>query len=196
VSAAAANAPVSLNFRPVLCFAPALMLASGQSASTGSLPTCSPTSELSAANLNVDTATGEMTTNPPPDFRFSSYASTPPESAAPGDTVLLPAASGNAGTRYVLGPAALTQSGVASATAVDENGQWVLDLRLTSQGSVQWDTLADQQFHAIIGVVVNGKVISAPITMPMQTSFTSFGGQVQIAAGFTKHQAMTLARGL
>ena len=193
---AISNATISLNFRPVLCYAPALNLASGQVPSTGSLPTCSPPSQLTASNLNVDIAIGQETANPPADAQFSRFASTSSASAAAGDTVLLPGASGQGGTRYVLGPAALTQTGVASATAVDENGQWVVNLRLTPQGSVQWDTLAQQQFHAIIGVVENGKVISAPLTMPSQSTFTSFEGQVGISTGFTRRQAMTLARGL
>jgi hypothetical protein len=193
VTPAISNATESLNFRPVLCVAPALTLSGGGSAATGPLPTCAPASQLTASNLNVSTATGQALTQPPPDAQFSNYASTTPQRAAPGDTVLLPGGSGQGGTRYVLGPAALTQSGVASATAVDQNGQWVVDLTLTAQGAVRWDALAQQQFHAVVGVVENGTVLSAPLMMPVQSSFTSFGGRVQIAGVFTRQQAEALA---
>ena len=196
VAPAAANATVSLSFRPVLCYASALTLTAAQSASTGSLPTCSAASALTAANLVVNTTTGQATGNPQPDTQFSSDASTPPEDASPGATILLSGVPGQGTTRYVLGPAAVTQSDVASATAVNENGQWTVNLRLTPQGAVQWDTLVQQQFHAVIGIVENGQVISAPITLPSQSSFTSFGGQVQIAGSFTQQQARALARGL
>jgi hypothetical protein len=193
---AISHSTASLNFRPVLCSAPALTLAPGQSAAVGRLPTCSPSSQLTAANLSINTETGQATGNPAPDPQFSSYPSTPPGSAGIGDTVLLQGASGQGGGRYVLGPAAVTQKGVASATAVEEAGQWFVIVRLTPQGSVQWDTLAAQQFHAIIGVVDNGKVISAPVTQPTQSSPTSFDGQVGISGGFTQQQAEALARGL
>jgi len=187
---------VSLNFRPVLCYAPALMLAPGQSVATGPLPTCSPSSQLTAANLRVNTNTGQAFANPPADAQFFSYSSTPRGSAGAGNTVLLPGAPGQGGTRYVLGPAAVTQKEVASASAVEENGQWIVIVRLTALGAVQWDRLAAQQFHAIIGVVEDGQVISTPITQPAQSSPTSFDGQVGISGGFTQPQATALARRL
>lgn len=196
VTPAAANATVSLSFRPVLCYASALTLTSGQSASTGSLPTCSTVSALTAANLAINISTGQATANPQPDIQFSGYASTPSENAAPGATILLPGEPGQGTTRYVLGPAAVTQSDVASATAGNENGSWTVNIRLTPQGAAKWDALVQQQFHAVIGVVENGKVISTPITLPTQSSFTSFGGQVQISGSFTQQQAKALARGL
>ena len=191
-----AGASVSLSGRPVLCYAPPLALGVGQTVSTGPLPACSPPSQLTAANLEVNTRTGQASANPSPDTQFSTYPSTPPNRTETGSTVLLPGDSASGGTRFVLGPAALTQSSVASATAVQESGQWMVTIGLTAQGSAQWDALAEQQFHAIIGVVVNGKVISAPITMPGQSSFTSFNGQVQISGSFTERQAQSLARGL
>jgi hypothetical protein len=107
---AVATATVSLNFRPVMCEAPALGLGSSESASNGSLPACSPSSQLAAANLAVNTSDGVATANPPADPKFSSFASTPPDRAAAADTVLLPGASdlGEGTTRFVLGPAGLT----------------------------------------------------------------------------------------
>jgi preprotein translocase subunit SecD len=93
----------------------------------------------------------------------------------------------------VLGPAALTQNGVKSASATVNNGQWAVNLVLTAQGSTEWDALTQQQFHQIIGVVLNGKVISAPITQPTQDAWTSFNGQLQISGSFTQRQAKAIA---
>jgi preprotein translocase subunit SecD len=72
-------------------------------------------------------------------------------------------------------------------------GQWTIDLVLTDTGSAQLDNLAQQQFHQIIGVDLNGQVISDPITQPTQSSFAPFNGQVQISGGFTKAQAEAIA---
>jgi hypothetical protein len=187
---------ISLSFRPVLCYAPPLALAGGQTASTGPLPACSPPSQLTASNLEVNVGTAQVTANPPPDTGFSTYPSTPPNRNDTGSTVLLPGDSSSGGTRYVLGPAALTQSSIASASSARESGVWVVDVRFTPQGAVQWDALVARQFHAMIGVVVNGKVISTPITLPGQSSFTSFNGRAQISGSFTGQQAQSLARGL
>ena len=60
-------------------------------------------------------------------------------------------------------------------------------------GSSQWDTLPKEQFHAIIGIDLDGQVISAPITQPTQQAWSSFNGQVQISGSFTEDQAKTLA---
>ncbi len=95
--------------------------------------------------------------------------------------------------RCLLGPAGMTGTAVKSASAQLNNGQWAVNLNLTSAGASQWDTLAKQQFHAIIGIDLDGQVISAPITQPTQQAFTSFNGQVQISGGFTEDQAKTLA---
>jgi hypothetical protein len=72
----------------------------------------------------------------------------------------------------------------------------MVDLRLTPQGSVQWDTLAQQQFHTMIGVVENGRVISTVMMQPAQCDFTSFSGQLQISAGLTESQTKALAAGI
>jgi preprotein translocase subunit SecD len=58
---------------------------------------------------------------------------------------------------------------------------------------VAWDALTRQQFHQIIGVVVNGQVMSAPITQPAQSAWSSFNGQVQISGSFTEKQAKAIA---
>ena len=183
-----------LFFRPASCGAPSFAVAKGTPASTGALPSCSSTSQLSATNLAVNTSTGQATQTPAPDTQFSSYPSTTALNDAKAATVLIPALSGNTYQRYVLGPAQVTGSQIKSANAsLSQAGQWTVNINFNGSGATAWDTLANQQFHAIIGIDLDGQVISAPITQPGQTGFTSFAGQVQISGSFTEDQAKTLA---
>jgi hypothetical protein len=191
----------AFSIRPVLCYAPPYSPTIGQAASTEPLPTCSASSQLTPANLGVTPTSSNVNgytvdSNIDPDPEFASYPSTPKSNLYPDATVLLPGTSTEGTGRYVLGPAGLTQSGVASAQATKQNGQWSIDLTLTNRGSAQWDTLAARQFHALIGVVIDGRVVSAPITQPTQSSFTSFNGQLQISGSFSERQAKAIASAL
>ena len=186
-----------LFFRPALCYAPAETLAKGAAATTGALPTCTASSALTSTNLAVKPDSSNVNgytsnNNIPVDPQFATYASTTTDDK--NATVLLPATSSSQGTgRYVLGPAMLTGTAVKSASAQLVSNQWAVSIVLTGPGSTAWDALSQQQFHAIIGIDLDGQVISAPITQPSQTSFTSFNGQVQISGSFTQDQAKTLA---
>jgi preprotein translocase subunit SecD len=183
-----------LFFRPALCYAPDYNVPKGQVSNTGALPTCASSSELSAANLAVNTSTGQATQNPPVDTQFTTYPSTTALNDTKSSTVLLPGLPGQVNGRYVLGPAQVTGSQIKSASAsLDQAGQWTVNITFNSAGASAWDTLAQQQFHAIIGIDLDAQVISAPITQPSQSSFTSFGGQVQISGSFTEDQAKSLA---
>ena len=187
-----------LFFRPAECYAPAFAVAKGKPASTGPLPTCAPGTQLTAANLQVtpnpNTTQGYTSnTNIQADPAFASYPSTSPLQDNKNDTVLLPGTAAQGPGRYVLGPAGMTGTAVKSASAQLNNGQWAVNLNLTDQGSSEWDALSKQQFHAIIGIDLDGQVISAPITQPTQGAWTSFSGQVQISGSFTEDQAKTLA---
>jgi hypothetical protein len=192
--AASAHRGVAFALRPALCFAPPFTPAVGQPASTGSLPTCSAASRLTAANLSVNAAAGQAVSEPSADPQFSTYPST----AAAGDradsTVLLPGTPGSGNERYVLGPAGMTRSGITSAKAVSEgDGQRVIDLDLNGRGAAEWNTLAETQFHAIVGVVIDGRVVSAPVVLPAGSSFASFGNHLQISGSFTERQAKAIA---
>ena len=186
-----------LFFRPALCYAPAETLAKGAAATTGALPTCAASSALTSTNLAVKPDSSNVNgytsnNNIPVDPQFATYASTTTDDK--NATVLLPGTSSSQGTgRYVLGPAMLTGTAVKSASAQLVSNQWAVSIVLTGPGSTAWDALSQQQFHAIIGIDLDGQVISAPITQPSQTSFTSFNGQVQISGSFTQDQAKTLA---
>jgi predicted nucleic acid-binding Zn ribbon protein len=198
-SAAAVAAKVSFSIRPVICYAPPYAVPAGQAPSTGPLPACSPATQLSASNLEVTPDGGNVNgytsnSNVNADPQFATYPSTTSSNDKQSQEVLLPgtATSGSSG-RYVLGPAGLTRTAIGSARAISESGQWTVRLGLTPNGSVQWDSLVAQQFHAIVGVVIDGRVVSAPITQPTQQAFTSFDGQLQISGGFTEYQAKVIA---
>ena len=191
-----------LFFRPALYYAPTLTVPAGQKPAAGPLPSGSPTSLLTAANLGVvpnpNSANGfDGPNNVPPDPQFTTYRSTSPLNDGKNSTVLLPgdAASG-CSPRCVLGPAQLTGTAVHSANAQLVNNSWVVNVGFSGAGATAWDALAQQQFHAIIGIDLDGQVISAPITQGNQAGFTSFGGQVQISGSFTQAQANTLVTDL
>ncbi|MHB1711426.1 MAG: protein translocase subunit SecD [Acidimicrobiales bacterium] len=192
-----------LYFRPALCYAPPYAPPrKGTAPPKGPLPTCAASSALTAANLAVTPNSSNVNgytsnSNVPADPQFASYPSTSPSKDAKNATVLLPPASTSHGSgRYVLGPAQLTGTAVKSASAQLVNGQWAVSIVLTGTGSTAWDAFSQKQFHAIIGIDLDGKVISAPITQPSQAAFTSFNGQVQISGNFTQTQAQTLATDL
>jgi len=183
-----------LFFRPALCGAPALTVAKGKTPTAGPLPTCASASALTATNLAVNTSTEQATQTPAPDTQFTTYPSTPSLNDEKSSTVLIPALSGITYQRYVLGPSQVTGAQIKSANAsLSSGGLWTVNINFNGAGATAWDALAQQQFHAIIGIDLDGQVISAPITQPGQSSFTSFGGQVQISGSFSEDQAKALA---
>lgn len=197
---AAASSGFGFSIRPVLCYAPPYSGVAGRSPSTVPLPGCSPASQLTRANLQVvpssSTVNGYTSdTAIAADPQFAAYPSTTSSGSAPGGDVLLPGSSvgGQVPTRYVLGPEGIGRSAIVGARATSRGGQWLIDLTFTSQGSTQWDALAAQSFHEIVGVVINGRVVSAPLMQPTQSSYASFGGHIQISGGFSERQAKVLA---
>ena len=198
-----------LYFRPVLCYAYPETLPTGgasQAPSTGAIPACQSQYLLTASNLHVNTSTGEPANNVGPDPQYSSYPSTSTD--APNyasSTVLLPGlkANGASGDRYVLGPSEMTGRSVASAraTLVPHTHQWVVDYRLVGKtGSALWDKVAQENFHAFLGIELDGVVYSAPIIQPTQSSFTSFDGKGEISGGgphgLTRQDAQKLAQAM
>jgi preprotein translocase subunit SecD len=189
---AAVGETAQLLFRPVLCEAEVgtkvTPLPKGKS-----LPACGAGYQMTAANLAVDTSTGEPTNNIPPDPAFSDIASTKPAKDLAKDEVLLPAL-GDKSLRYVLGPAQLTGKAVKSAVAQqNQAGAWVVNYTLTSTGSPAWDKVAQENFHALLAIELDGVVQSAPLIQPDQATFTSFDGQGEISGSFTEASAKNLA---
>jgi preprotein translocase subunit SecD len=199
-------------FRPVLCFAypqgvPKADKNKPPQRGVGTIPACTASSQLSAANLNVtpnsNVAAGYTSNNVPPDTQYVAYPSTSVQK--PGyksSTVLLPglAASGsaNGGERYVLGPSQMTGHSIASANATQNaTGQWVVDYNLAgAAGSALWDRVAAQNFHQLLGIELDGQVYSAPIIQPTQASFSSFQGRGEISGSLTQGDAQNLAQAM
>ncbi|HVB92272.1 MAG TPA: protein translocase subunit SecD [Acidimicrobiales bacterium] len=200
-----------LYFRPVLCFAYPQGVPKGSKAKvlprgTEPIPPCSASTQLSQANLAVSpnsSPQGYSSNNVPPDQAYVAYPST--SVTMPNyvnSTVLLPglAASGsaNGGERYVLGPSEMTGHSVGSATATqNQTGAWVVDYNLAgSAGAALWDRVAQQNFHQILGIELDGTVYSAPIIQPSQAAFTSFQGKGEISGNLTQGDAQSLAQAM
>ena len=198
-------------FRPVLCFAypqavPKADKNKVQPRGIETLPACTPSSQLSAANLNVtpnSSPQGYSSNNVPPDTQYAAYPSTSVEKPDYArSTVLLPgiggACDGTAVVRCVLGPAQMTGRSIANATATqNQTGQWVVDYTLAgSAGSALWDKVAGENFHQLLGIELDGEVYSAPIIQPSQSGFTSFQGRGEISGSLTQADAQNLAQAM
>ena len=214
-----------LYFRPVLCETYPLSLnpatkatktAKAKPAETAisgnkTLPACGAAYATNLTNLAVtpnSSVQGFSSPNPSPDPTFVNYTSTSTDvNNYPHRTVLLPSLP-DAGKplsstlRYVLGPEQMTGTSIGSALAQqNQTGQWEVNYSLKgSAGSTLWDTVAQQNFHLLLGVELDGVVQSAPLIQPTQNGFTSFGGQGTIsgggANGMTEAQAKSLAQAM
>jgi hypothetical protein len=195
-----------LYIRPVLCFAAAQQVPQGSTSQSlprgsGSVPPCAPANQLTAANLDINFDTGEPTNKVGPDPQYAADPSTSVDMPDYADsTVLLPgvnkACNDQSDVRCVLGPEELTGRSIASATATrDQTGAWVVDYTMAgAAGSALWDKVAQENFHQMIGIELDGVVYSAPIIQPTQSSFTSFDGKGEISGSLTKNEAQELAR--
>jgi preprotein translocase subunit SecD len=179
-----------LLFRPVLC--EAALGTKLVNPPKDVLPACGSQYATTAANLDVNTTTGNAA-NIPPDPQFTNFNSTAPRKDYAKDTVLLPQL-GTPGLRYVLGPAELTGKAVKKAIAQqNQTGQWVVNSTFTSAGSPEWDKIAQENFHQLLAIELDGVVQSAPLIQPDQATFTSFDGTSQISGSFTEATAKQLA---
>jgi preprotein translocase subunit SecD len=179
-----------LLFRPVLCEAGP---ASKTAKAVTTMPACGASYQMTAANLNVNTSTGNPTNNIGLDPQYTNIKSTPSQNDIATQTVLLPGL-GSSSLRYVLGPSQLSGTAVKSAVAQQNQiGAWVVNYTLTSTGSPAWDKVAQANFHAILAIELDGVVQSAPLIQPNQATFTSFGGQGEISGSFTESSAKNLA---
>ncbi|MHB8219817.1 MAG: protein translocase subunit SecD [Acidimicrobiales bacterium] len=190
-----------LYFRPTLCYAPPYTKPSAAKGSTTTtvpkaLPTsCKSAAQLVTANLKGTAGSGTgvgYTGTPTP--TLAAYKSTTVDN--PTATVLLPGLTGTNSDRYLLGPKQLTGHIVKKAVAQQTSlGQWVVDMTLTSQGLSQWNAMAKQYFHEVIGIELDGVVQSAPITEPNTAAFKTFSN-VQISGHLTQQDAQNLALAL
>jgi preprotein translocase subunit SecD len=205
-----------LYFRPVLCEAYPLVVEKATKkdpkpakplSGDGTLPSCATSTAATAANLDVtpnNTAAGYTSNNPSPDPTFANYTSSSyTEKNYQNKTVLLPGLNPNgtvdkSGIRYVLGPVQMTGTSIGSATAEEsQTGQWEVDYTLAgTKNSQLWDTVAEKNFHLLLGIELDGVVQSAPLIQPSQAAFSSFDGQGQISGSFTQATADNLTQAL
>jgi preprotein translocase subunit SecD len=208
-----------LFFRPVLCTAYPLSLTPATKATKTSpakpaekpvsgdktLPACGAQYATTLANLAVtpnSSVQGYSSNNPQPDPAFAQYTNTSTDvKNYPNRTVLLPslpaAGSSTKGSlRYVLGPEQMTGAAIGSAQAQEsQTGQWEVNYTLRgAAGSALWDKVAEENFHLLLGIELDGIVQSAPLIQPTQDTFTSFDGQGTISGGnMTEADAKSLA---
>ena len=90
----------------------------------------------------------------------------------------------------------MTGHSIASAQATqNQTGQWVVNYSLAgAAGSHLWDTVAQQNFHQLLGIELDGVVYSAPIIQPTQPSFTSFAGKARSPAASPRATPRTWRR--
>ena len=183
-----------LLFRPVMC--EAYSAKTYKHAWGSKSPQCGSQYLMSRANLGVTpsiSAAGFTSNNVSPDPAYTDYASTPPEYDNPKGYVILPDASGS-GLRYVLGPAEMTGTAIASSTAqLTQTGQWVVSFKTTGAGSALWDKVAGANFHQLLAIELDGQVQSAPIISASDNVFNSYGGTGSISGNFTETSAKQLA---
>ena len=62
--------------------------------------------------------------------------------------------------------------------------------------SALWDKVAEENFHQLLGIELDGVVYSAPIIQPSQSTFTSFDGKGEISGSLTQTDAQNLAQAM
>jgi preprotein translocase subunit SecD len=117
---------------------------------------------------------------------------TPASADAAARPALLDGGDGAYAPRLLLGPAAATGDIADGATAVAATtGEWVVDLHLTASGAALFDQLAERYHHTLIGIDVNGVLLSTPVMLG--THFTTVAIERGGAGGFTEAEATDLA---
>jgi len=192
------SSAATFGIRPLLCYAPVFVGTAGPGTS-GPLPACGPQYQLSASNLNV-TPTGSSDigyrySNARSDPAFAAYPSTSVRDDTGSATVLLPGGGELSTYRFILGPEALARGDIESATALRSAGWWSVRLNFTSAGSARLDSFAQRQFHQLVAVVVNNRVVYTPLIEPAQPTFSTLGGTLTFggSAGLSPGQANAIA---
>jgi hypothetical protein len=180
--------------RPVECTAPendATFPSTGESSSMY----CGKAYSLTAGALKVDTKIGKPTAYIGADPDLAAVASTPLATETGSQPALVQAggSSGFAGERLLLGPSAVDNSAIASASDQSDGSEWTVELTLTTKGSEAYEALARRQFHAYIAIELDGSVVEAPLVEPTDSTFVTLGGTVDISGMFTKSEAVRLA---
>ena len=170
-----------VSVRPVLCFAPLFShtaRANGGYKSTTVMPQCSPETRPLVPQQTGGTSPDYGNVDP----QFASIKSTSEENDVPKAVVLLP--SGYI-FRYVLGPALITNESVTATSLEDTGGPlgWIIDTKLNSPATQQWNSAINILYHGYIAVDVDAGVTTAITFEPYEARPTVFGNTVQIGPG-------------
>ncbi|MEI4277779.1 protein translocase subunit SecD [Klenkia terrae] len=105
----------------------------------------------------------------------------------------LAACSEDGTAKYLLGPAVVEGTEVSSASAgtTAQTGEWVVNVDFSSQGSSTWAAYTTASVGSAVGIVLDGRVVSAPT---INSAIT--GGTTQITGSFSQTEAQTLANQL
>jgi hypothetical protein len=170
--------------RPVLCFAAPFNGRHVPLQRHTATPSCSDQYKLTAAAVGVspdsNAPQGYDVRTVPADPRLADIPSTVSAADTPAATVILKSSGSDGAQRYVLGPAAITRADIASASAGNSIGQWSVTLHLTGQGADRLNRLMAMQFHAYVGLVVDNRVVGAPLTLPTTSTFSAFGPGLEV----------------
>jgi preprotein translocase subunit SecD len=189
-----------LRFRPVIAAGLASESAQAKAATTSTTaPTTAPGATTTTTAPPATAAEAKAAVASCDDARVSALTTIPTTTRLDDQRnvcVVLPDKPGGKNApRYYLGKAGLTGKAVSSAKAQFLSGQgWTVTMDLTGAGSSKWDTLAQQQFHKQVAIVLDGLVQSAPQIQPNDATFSSFGGTAQISGSFTGGEASDLAK--
>lgn len=203
-----------LQVRPVLAEAPLPGAASSTATATGTTPGAAPTTSPATGTPRPPATTGGPTAT---EKDTASGAASATDSAttalarlesdfaaldrctvstrAPADEAALGCTTA---TKYLLGPAEITQGDVTSALAVADGDSvgWLVEVRVSDTGTKKLAALttrlAEQQgARQKVAVVLDGQVLAV---VTMHDPLT--GGAFQIVGTFTQSQALSLAAAL
>ena len=175
-----------LRFRPVLGVLPGDNAATTTTASTTTTAAPDASSTTAPPESTTTTAPGESTTTTAP------LSLTPRDQDLPDQPVTLPEVDdGKVVRKYLLGPAELTGKVVRTArprAPQGFTGDWSVTADFTSEGSKQFDEMAQRNFQKQVAIVLDGVVKSAPTINAQQ-----FNGTAEITGKFTEREAKDLA---
>ncbi|MBK9178415.1 MAG: protein translocase subunit SecD [Acidimicrobiales bacterium] len=159
--------------------------------------TTAPPATTAEPTTTATTAAGDTAATTSPGI---TVPTTPRDDDVADQVVVLPQLdeNGDVVSRLQLGPAALTGSGVSSARATFEQGEWLVRVEFTGDGIDAFNALAAQCYQASdptvcpsgqIAITLDGEVQSAPTVQAPEFQ----RDQVQISGSFDEQSAKDLA---
>jgi preprotein translocase subunit SecD len=171
----------ALLIRKVLCFSGPLTV----SATSRPLPADCSSHLYTLPKSTPDQNGGVSIPSVKPDPALAAYPTTSPaeDRAHPYAVALLPLAY-NAHQRLLVGSTLITLTPrVASGTVTKASiGGWMVNVRLDKAESRIWDGVAAANFHFMLAIDFNGRIVESPYIEPSATAFYSLDGSMQLWA--------------